>query len=66
MDELRKVFGQITMNDLDKSDFDRGVLYGQERVIKKILSWKEVSNGRQGQQWTVSTADDGDAKNPSA
>jgi len=44
MDELRKVFGQITMNDLDKSDFDRGVLYGQERVIKKILSWKEVSN----------------------
>jgi hypothetical protein len=49
MDELRKVFGQITMNDLDKSDFDRGVLYGQERVIKKILSWKEVNNGRQGQ-----------------
>jgi len=46
MDELRKVFGQITMNDLDKSDFDRGVLYGQERVIKKLLSWKEANNGR--------------------
>jgi hypothetical protein len=50
MDELRKVFGQITMNDLDKSDFDRGVLYGQERVIKKILSWKEASNGRETQR----------------
>lgn len=41
MEELRKAFGEISLNDLIKNEFDRGVLYGQEKVIRKLETWKK-------------------------
>jgi len=46
MDELKKVFGEVVPDDLKKNEFDRGILFGQTQVIKKIAAWKEVSDGR--------------------
>jgi hypothetical protein len=46
MEELKRVFGGVAPDDLKKSEFDRGILFGQNQVIKKITAWKEVNDGR--------------------
>tara|TARA_S200002703_G_scaffold142235_1_gene134533 strand:+ start:362 stop:535 length:174 start_codon:yes stop_codon:yes gene_type:complete len=46
MEELKKAFGQLVGEDLKKSEFERGVLYGTIQVLQKIQQWKEAQNGR--------------------
>lgn len=46
MEELDKVFGKLVEDDLKKNEFERGILYGQMTVLKKLQQWKEAHNGR--------------------